>query len=61
MSGRVGLRSDPAKQHQDDNDDQDSAKNTGPGMSEAIAIAAKASAEPAKQKNDKNDDQDRTE
>ena len=58
---RNGLRSDAAKQHQDDDDDKHRAKHTRAGMTEAIAIAPDAPAESAEQENDKNDDQDRTE
>ena len=60
-SGRIGLQSNTAQQHQHDDDDQDSAKNTGPGMSEPITIATKAATETAEQKNDENDEKDRTE
>jgi hypothetical protein len=57
---RIGLKSNATEQHQDDNDDQDRAKDTGPGMSEPIAIAPEASTEPAEQEDDKKNDEDCT-
>lgn len=58
-SYRIGLPSNATKQHQDDHDNQQCAEYTGPGMTEAVAIAAEAPAESADEENDKKDGEDR--
>jgi len=61
MSYRIGLRSDAAKEHQYDYDDQDSAQHANTGVTEAIAIASEAPAESAQKEDDKDNCKDRTE
>src|SRR5664279_2544686 len=63
--GRVGAksrigacrrRSDPAKQHENDNDDQDGADKTDAAVTVAVAIATETAAEAAQQEDDEEDD-----
>jgi len=56
-----GIFSNTAKHHQHKDDDQYGANHADPAMTEAVAIAAKSSAESAQQEDDKNDNQDCTE
>src|SRR5450631_654090 len=64
--GRVGAkarigscrrRSDPAEQHENDNDDQDGADKTDAAVTVAVAVAAETAAETAEQEDDEDDDE----
>jgi hypothetical protein len=51
------MRSKPARQNQDEEDDQNYAKNTDAPMTETVAITAESAAEATEQENDKQNDE----
>jgi hypothetical protein len=54
-------KSEPPKQHENDNDDQDGADETDTPVTEAVTVAAELAAEAAEQDDDKDDNEDGSE
>jgi hypothetical protein len=51
------VRSEPPKQHENDNNDQDEADNADATVTVAVTVAAEAATEATKQKDDEQDDE----
>jgi hypothetical protein len=55
------VRSDPPKQHRNDNDDQGSAEDTDATVTEAVTVAAESATEATEQEIDEDDNEDGSE
>lgn len=58
---KQGWISDPTKQHQNNDNDQDGTQHADPAMSEAVAVPAKAATEAAEEHNNEKNNEDGTE
>jgi hypothetical protein len=54
-------KSEPPKQHENDNDDQDGADDTDAAVAEAVTVPAELAAEAAEQEDDEDDNEDDSE
>jgi hypothetical protein len=57
MQAKAPVRSEPTKQHEDDNDDQDGTDDTDAAVTLAVAVAAEAAAKATEQEDNKQNDE----